>query len=202
MTRSVFALEYAGRCGTKTFSPGMKLILDQYINSNYDEVLRYTKHFLKLLNIPSSIDADAVINNSYLHCIKVHIPDMTQDKAKSYLLNTIKYELIWTQGSRTKKDDIYKSQEHQGDDMDDTTDLEHKLMIEERHNFKKAIIEIYRSQQHDRIKRIIFEAYYDQGHSTQTALAKYFNINITSAYFLIREIKQNIKSIQYRYEEC
>ena len=180
----------------------MKLILDQYINRNYDEVLRYTKHFLKLLNIPSSIDADAVINNSYLHCIKVHIPDMTQDKAKSYLLNTIKYELIWTQGSRTKRDDIYKSQEHQGDDMDDTTDLEHKLMIEERHNFKKAMVEIYRNNLDDRIKRIIFEAYYDQGHSTQTALAKYFNINITSAYFLIREIKQNIKSIQYRYEEC
>jgi hypothetical protein len=53
-----------------------------------------------------------------------------------------------------------------------------------------------------RIKRLIFEAYYDKGHSTQTALAKYFNINITSAYFLIREIKQNIKEIQYRYEEC
>lgn len=202
MTRSASALQLDERYGTRTSLSGMKLILDQYINSNYDEMLRYTKHFLKLLNIPSSIDADAVINNSYLHCIKVHIPDMTQDKAKSYLLNTIKYELIWTQGSRTKRDDIYKSQEHQGDDMDDTTDLEHKLMIEERHNFKKAIIEIYRSQQHDRIKRIIFEAYYDQGHSTQTALAKYFNINITSAYFLIREIKQNIKSIQYRYEEC
>ena len=194
--------QYVGRYGSKTSTSGMKEQLDRYINSNYDEVLRYTKHFLKLLNIPSSIDADAVINNSYLHCIKVHIPDMTQDKAKSYLLNTIKYELIWTQGSRTKRDDIYKSQEHQGDDMDDTTDLEHKLMIEERHNFKKAMVEIYRNNLDDRIKRIIFEAYYDKGHSTQTALAKYFNINITSAYFLIREIKQNIKSIQYRYEEC
>lgn len=180
----------------------MKEQLDRYINRNYDEVLRYTKHFLKVLNIPSSIDADAVINNAYIHCTKVHLPEMTQDKAKSYLLNTIKYELIWTQGSRTKRDDIYRSQEYIGDSLDDTTDLDHKIEIEERHNFKKAIIEIYRSQQHDRIKRIIFEAYYDKGHSTQTALAKYFNINSTSAYFLIKEIKENIKSIQYRYEEC
>lgn len=180
----------------------MKEQLDRYINSNYDEVLRYTKHFLNVLNIPSSIDADAVINNAYIHCTKVHLPEMTQDKAKSYLLNTIKYELIWTQGSRTKRDDIYRSQEYIGDSLDDTTDLDHKIEIEERHNFKKAIIEIYRSQQHDRIKRIIFEAYYDKGHSTQTALAKYFNINTTSAYFLIKEIKENIKSIQYRYEEC
>ena len=202
VTRSASALEYVGKCGIKTFSPGMKLILDQYINHHYDEVLKYTKHFLKRLNIPSSIDADAVINNAYLHCIKVHLPDMTQDKAKSYLLNTIKYELIWTQGSRTKRDDIYKSQEHHGDDIDDTTDIEHKIRLENDHNFKKAMVEIYRSSLDDRIKRIIFEAYYDKGHSTQTALAQYFDINSTSAYFLIREIKQNIKQIQYRYEEC
>ena len=201
MTRSVSALEYVGRYGTKTFLSGMKLILDQYINHHYDEVLKYTKHFLKVLNIPNSIDADAVINNSYLHCIKVHIPDMTQDKAKSYLLNTIKFELIWTQGSRTKRDDIYKSQEHQGDDIDDTTDLEHKIRLENEHNFKKAMVEIYRNNLDDRIKRIIFEAYYDKGHSTQTALAKYFNINSTSAFFLIKEIKQNIKEIQYRYKD-
>jgi len=194
--------QYVGRYGSKTSTSGMKEQLDRYINRNYDEVLRYTKHFLKVLNIPSSIDADAVINNAYIHCTKVHLPEMTQDKAKSYLLNTIKYELIWTQGSRTKRDDIYRSQEYLGDSLDDTTDLDHKIEIEERHNFKKAIIEIYRNQQHDRIKRIIFEAYYDKGHSTQTALAKYFNINSTSAYFLIKEIKENIKSIQYRYEEC
>lgn len=194
--------QYVGRYGSKTSIYGMKEQLDRYINRNYDEVLRYTKHFLKVLNIPSSIDADAVINNAYIHCTKVHLPEMTQDKAKSYLLNTIKYELIWTQGSRTKRDDIYRSQEYLGDSLDDTTDLDHKIEIEERHNFKKAIIEIYRNQQHDRIKRIIFEAYYDKGHSTQTALAKYFNINSTSAYFLIKEIKENIKSIQYRYEEC
>lgn len=66
-------------------------------------------------SIYSSIDADAVINNAYIHCTKVHLPEMTQDKAKSYLLNTIKYELIWTQGSRTKRDDIYRSQEYIGD---------------------------------------------------------------------------------------
>ena len=202
MTRSASALEYVGRYGTKTFLSGMKLILDQYINHHYDEVLKYTKHFLKVLNIPNSIDADAVINNAYIHCTKVHLPEMTQDKAKSYLLNTIKYELIWTQGSRTKRDDIYKSQEHQGDDIDDTTDLEHKIRLENEHNFKKAMVEIYRNNLDDRIKRIIFEAYYDKGHSTQTALAQYFDINSTSAYFLIREIKQNIKQIQYRYEEC
>ena len=77
--KNASALEYVGRCGIKTFSPGMKLILDQYINRNYDEVLKYTKHFLKRLNIPTSIDADAVINNAYLHCVKVNIPDMTQD---------------------------------------------------------------------------------------------------------------------------
>lgn len=180
----------------------MKEHLDKYLTTNYEEVLKYTKHFLELLKIPTSIDADAVINNAYLHCAELNVQDMTEDKAKSYLLNSIKCDLIWTQGSKSKKQDLYRSQEYTLDVIDDQTDIEHKISIEDRYNFKKAIIEIYRREQKDRIKKIVFEAYYDKGHSTQTALAKYFNINSTSAYFLIKEIKENINQIQYRYEEC
>jgi len=180
----------------------MKELLDIYISENYEEVLKYTLHFLKALNIPDSIDSSAVINNAYLYCIGLQVQCDTTDKAKSYLFNTIKYELIWTQGSRTKRDDVYKSQEYLGDCIDDTTELETKIEIEDSYNFKKAIIEIYRNNIDDRIKKLIFEAYYDKGYSTQTALAKYFDINTTSAYFLIKEIKENVKQIQYRYEEC
>jgi hypothetical protein len=201
LIKSVFALQLEGKCGIKTFYPGMKRMLDQYLQKNYTEVLKYTKHFIQRLKIPSSIEADAVINNAYLHCVKLEIEGITEDKAKSYLLNTIKYELIWTQGSRTKKDDIYRSHEYLGDSLDDPSDIEHKVNLEESYNFKKAMVEIYRNSLDDRIKKIIFEAYYDKGHSTQTALAKYFDINSTSAFFLIKEIKQNIKEIQYRYKD-
>ncbi len=201
MIKSAFALQYVEKYGIKTFYPGMKRMLDQYLQNNYTEVLKYTKHFIQRLKIPSSIEADAVINNAYLHCVKLEMNEVTEDKAKSYLLNTIKYELIWTQGSRTKKDDIYRSHEYLGDSLDDSSDIEHKVNLEESYNFKKAMVEIYRNSLDDRIKRIIFEAYYDKGHSTQTALAKYFNINSTSAFFLIKEIKQNIKLIQYRYKD-
>ena len=201
MIKNAFALLLGERCGIKTFYPGMKRMLDQYIQNNYLEVLKYTKHFIQRLKIPSSIEADAVINNAYIHCAKLQMENVTQDKAKSYLLNTIKYELIWTQGSRTKKDDIYRSHEYLEDSLDDPSDIEHKVNLEESYNFKKAMVEIYRNSLDDRIKKIIFEAYYDKGHSTQTALAKYFNINSTSAFFLIKEIKQNIKEIQYRYKD-
>jgi hypothetical protein len=201
LIKSAFALQLEGRYGIKTFYPGMKRMLDQYLQKNYTEVLKYTKHFIQRLKIPSSIEADAVINNAYLHCVKLEIEGITEDKAKSYLLNTIKYELIWTQGSRTKKDDIYRSHEYLGDSLDDSSDIEHKVNLEDSYNFKKAMVEIYRNSLDDRIKKIIFEAYYDKGHSTQTALAKYFDINSTSAFFLIKEIKQNIKEIQYRYKD-
>jgi hypothetical protein len=201
LIRNAFALQLEGKYGIRTFYPGMKRMLDQYIQKNYTEVLKYTKHFIQRLKIPSSIEADAVINNAYLHCVKLEMDEVTEDKAKSYLLNTIKYELIWTQGSRTKKDDIYRSHEYLGDSLDDSSDIEHKVNLEESYNFKKAMVEIYRNSLDDRIKKIIFEAYYDKGHSTQTALAKYFDINSTSAFFLIKEIKQNIKEIQYRYNK-
>ena len=202
VTKSVSAQWYVVKYGSKTSLSGMKELIDLYITQNYEEVLKYTLHFIKSLSIPDSIDAAAVINNAYLHCIGLQVECYTTDKAKSYLLNTIKYELIWTQGSRTKRDDLYRSQEYIGDCIDDTTDLEYKVSIEDRYNFKKAVVEIYRANIDDRIKKLIFEAYYDKGYSTQTALAKYFDINTTSAYFLIKEIKENIKQIQYRYEEC
>ena len=58
----------------------MKEHLDRYLSHNYLEVLKYTRHFLDVLNIPTSIDADAVINNAYLHCAGLNAQDMTEDK--------------------------------------------------------------------------------------------------------------------------
>ena len=40
----------------------------------------------------------------------------------------------------------------------------------------------------------------DKGYITSRAMAIYFGITHTSAYYLIKELKQNINKLQYRYE--
>jgi hypothetical protein len=175
----------------------MKAVLDKYIQSNYDEVRRYTNYFLVRMN--SHIDADTVINNSYLHVLSINDDTACEEKVKSYLLNTIKCQVLWSTSQSNNDDRVTAIEEGKQQDCENT-DLEWKIQLEEQYILKKSIIEIYRNSINDRIKQIIFEAYYDKGLTTQKELSQYFNISMTAAHFLIKEIKQGIKEIQYSYD--
>ena len=172
----------------------MKEALDRYITSNYAEVRAYTAYFLYKMG--SYIDADTVINNSYIHVINI---DGDPEKVKGYLLNTIKYQVLWST-SKSHRDDRITAIEHPNTEPIDDDDLVHKLREDKAYSFNKGLIEIYRKEIKDKIQLIVFEAYIDKGYTTSRAMATYFNITNTSAYYLIKELKQNINKLQYRYE--
>ena len=79
-------------------------------------------------------------------------------------------------------------------------DLQAKILEDKIYSTHKSLIEIYRSEIDDHVHRVVFEAYIDKGYITARAMAKYFDIPVTSAHYLIREIKQNLRKLQYRYE--
>jgi hypothetical protein len=191
---SAFVHLLVGGYGPKILRYGMKKALDSYISSNYAEVRAYTAYFLSKMR--SYIDADTVINNSYLHVITI---DGDPDKVKGYLLNTIKYQILWST-SKSHKDDKITAIEHQNTEPVDDDDLMYKLKQDKIYSFNKGLIEIYRKEIKDKIQLIVFEAYIDKGYITSRALATYFGITHTSAYYLIKELKQNINKLQYRYE--
>ncbi len=175
----------------------MKAILDKYINDHYDEVRSYTNYFLTKMH--SRIEADTVINNAYLHVLNINDNTNDQDKVKSYLLNTIKYQILWST-SGSNRDDKVTSIEYEVTEGMDDDDLKDKILEDRRYSFQKSIIEIYRNNIDDNVHRIVFEAYIDKGYTTARAMAKYFDIPVTSAHYLIKEIKQKLNSLQYRYE--
>ena len=72
----------------------MKLILDRYISRHYDEVRTYTEYFL--VKFKANMIADVVINNSYLYVAEISDDTKDENKVKSYLLNTIKKQIIWS----------------------------------------------------------------------------------------------------------
>lgn len=186
--------QYVGEYGQRILKLGMKRALDQYISSNYAEVRAYTAYFLSKMG--SYIDADTVINNSYLHVVKI---DGDPDKVKGYLLNTIKYQVLWST-SKSHRDDRITAIEDKSRDRIDDDDLVHKLREDRAYSFNKGLIEIYRKEIVDKVELIVFQAYIDKGYTTSRAMAIYFGITHTSAYYLIKELKQNINKLQYRYE--
>ncbi len=90
---SVSVQMLGGEFGLKISCSGLKTILDKYINTNYSEIRKYTNYFLVRMN--SLIDADTVINNSYLYLVKLNPKLNTENEVKSYLLNTIKQQVLW-----------------------------------------------------------------------------------------------------------
>lgn len=195
---SAFVLQLGERYGTKTLWYGMKKLLDQYISNHYDEVRAYTLYFLTKMG--SNIDADTVINNSYLHVLTINEDAESIDQVKSYILNTIKCQILWNT-SISHRDDRVTSMEYDGsNDIDDEQDLQSKILEDKIYSTHKGMIEIYRSQISDNVHRIVFEAYIDKGYTTARSMAKYFDIPVTSAHYLIKEIKQNLRKLQYRYE--
>lgn len=175
----------------------MKKALDSYISRAYPEVRAYTAYFLSKMGL--YIDADTVINNSYLHVLTINDNTTDEDKVKAYLLNTIKYQILWST-SKSHKDDRITAIEDKSADRVDGDEVNDKIKEEKLYSFNKGLIEIYRLSITDQVQRIVFEAYIDKGYTTSRGLAIYFGITHTSAYYLIKELKQNLKNLQYRYE--
>ena len=182
----------------------MKKTLDKYIAEHYDEVRLYTNYILtnyhSYKNIRySMLDADTCINNAYLHVLTIDTEKTDENSVKSYLLNTIKYQIIWDTSISHKQDDI-KSVEYLATDVEDDDEVSRKIEIENRFNNQRAFVEIYRNQITDILEKTKFEAYFDKGFNTARSLAKHFNIPTTSGHYIIKEIKHKIRQIQYSYE--
>jgi hypothetical protein len=175
----------------------MKKVLDNYINKNYAEIRAYASYFLSKMGL--FIDADTVINNSYIHVLQINDSITDEDIIKSYLLNTIKYQILWST-SKSHKDDRITAIENNTQDRIEDDELNDKIKEDRNYSFQKGLLEIYRLSLKDNVQRIVFEAYIDKGYITSRAMATYFGITHTSAYYLIKELKQNLHNLQYRYE--
>jgi hypothetical protein len=194
---NVFVQMLEGACGSKILCRGLKAILDQYINTNYVEIRKYTNYFLVRMN--STINADVVINNAYLYLIKLN-PDLkTENEVKSYLLNTIKKQVLW-KTSVSNNEEKVNAREFESNETNDDSDLIFKIEQERKYQLYKSCIEIYKNTINDRIKLIIFEAYYEKGYTTHRELAKYFDLPDTTCYYWIKEIKADLKRIKLENE--
>jgi hypothetical protein len=145
------------------------------------------------------LNADTCINNAYLHVLTIDTEKTDENSVKSYLLNTIKYQIIWNTSLSHKQDDI-NSQVPDLLDEPDNDDVLDKIQIENVYNFRKWCIQKYRSEITNPVEKRIAEVYFDDKKQTAEAMADFFNVSRTSAHYMIRDLKQKIRKIQYCYE--
>jgi hypothetical protein len=182
---------------------GIKKILDAYITANYSEVRTYTNYMLKRLMLSKKLNyinlkADTVINNAYLHVAGIDDHEADENKVKSYLLNTIKMQIWWPTSLSRKQDEMY-SQEYIATDKPEDDEITDKLKHEELINLRKACINTYLNELVSPVEKRIADAYFHHKCQTSRAMADYFDIPRTSAYYMIKALKQRIKEIEYSY---
>jgi hypothetical protein len=166
---------------------GLKQTLDKYVSENYEEVRAYANYFLtRYVNSKklacSMLNADTCINNAYLHVLTIDTEKTDENSVKSYLLNTINSQVP----------DLL--------DEPDNDEVLDKIQIENVYNFRKWCIQKYRSEIVDPVEKRIAQVYFDDKKQTAEAMAEYFNVSRTSAHYMIRDLKQKIRKIQYCYE--
>jgi hypothetical protein len=182
---------------------GIKKILDAYITANYKEVRTYTNYMLKRLMLSkklkfTNLKADTIINNAYLHVASMPDQEADENKVKSYLLNTIKMQIWWPTSLSRKQDEVY-SQEYIAKDKPEDDEITDKLKHEEIINLRKACINTYLNELISPVEKRIADAYFTHKCQTSRAMADYFDIPRTSAYYMIKALKQRIKEIEYSY---
>ena len=197
--RIAFVPRMIAKSCTNFSQTGMKRILDRYISKHYDEVFRYTRYFCAKYN--PRLQPDVVINNAYIHCIDIEDNTTDENKVKSYLLNSIKRQILWQNLDTNKQERLISSELTIPDMPEDNHDINHKILIEQKYHSWKSCVDIYRSRLTDNVKITVLEAYFDKGFNTARSMAKHFNITNTSAHYLITDIKNQLKLIYHENQE-
>jgi predicted HTH transcriptional regulator len=107
---------------------------------------------------------------------------------------------VWWPTSVSRKQDEMHSQEFIQKDEPDNDDVLDKIQIENVYNLRKWCIQKYRSEITNPVEKRIAEVYFDDKKQTAKEMAEFFNVSRTSAHYMIRDLKQKIRKIQYSYE--
>lgn len=150
-----------------------------------------------------NINPSATVSESYLYIYKIKHKINTQDELQRFTIHWIKQmvgtwstnnKLINDEGNK-KIDSSYVPEEI--DEFDDN--LQSKVEIEIWYNERKCILEMYRAQEMDKVKAIIFDCYFNKGITKGRDMAKHLSINKDYSSRYIREMKQAIRDFHSQY---
>ena len=143
------------------------------------------------------IQPTTAVNEAYLYIFeKCRNKFEDEDQLQRIVINFITKNIIWDNSSINKKERVMTS-DYIPDVIDDFSEsLDSKLEIEFWYNNKKCTLELYRNQEQDKVKQIIYDCYFKKGITKGVDLAKHLKINKDYACKYIREMKKDIREFQ------
>jgi hypothetical protein len=152
-----------------------------------------------------TLTTDLIVNEAYLHVYKnldkINDPKDLEKMAVNFIVKNIG----WANSQINKQERVnvhdeqvdYDDEDNTNEQIDTTEeDLEDKIEIEQWYNNKLSILQMYRNQEKDKIKQIIFDCYFNKGITKGIAMAKHLNINKNAGCQLVKQMKQDIKQYQ------
>jgi len=146
------------------------------------------------------IDIDVALNEAYLHIIQNKEKLSTEKEVQKMLVNFINKSIIWTNSKLNKLERVNSIGDVTYDAADTIdNDLLNKIEIEEWYNEKMCILNMYRAQEKDKVKQIIFDTYFKKEIRKGIDLAKHLGVNKDYGCRYIREMKADIKAYYAEY---
>lgn len=144
------------------------------------------------------IHPTTAINEAYLYIFeKCRNKFSNEDELQRIVINYIKMMTIWNGSVSFTNLEKTMTSDYIPDVIDDFYDnLDSKLEIEFWYNERKCILQMYREQEQDRIKQIIYDCYFIKGITKGTELAKHLKINKDYACKYLREMKKDIREFK------
>lgn len=144
------------------------------------------------------IHPTTAINEAYLYIFeKCRNKFENEDQLQRIVINYIKMMTIWNGSVSFTHLEKTMTSDYIPDVIDDFYEnLDTKLEIEFWYNERKCLLQMYRSQEQDKVKQIIFDCYFTKGITKGTEMAKHLKINKDYACKYIRELKKDIREFK------
>lgn len=141
------------------------------------------------------INPSTAINEAYLYIYeKCRDKFSNEDQLQRIVINYIKMMTIWNGSISFTHLEKVMTSDYIPDTIDDFNDnFEDKLEIELWYNDRKCLLSLYREQEQDKVKQIIFDCYFKKGITKGIDMAKHLKINKDYACKYIREMKKDVK---------
>jgi hypothetical protein len=176
----VCVLKSGGRYTQSNLLSGMKTKIDKFFTENYAQLVDVTKSYIR--DLGKNLEAEGLVSDAYIYVSQKK--GITEAEIGRLTVGFIYRELYLWNSKTNRKGLLYSIEESTDEEIYDQTDR--LILFIDIEDFENTL---------DRFERNVWEAFYHKGHSRKRELAAHFNIDPTSALYLIRDLKN--KFINY-----
>ena len=160
----------------------MKALIDKFYAENYDLLVGAARKRIQLAR--SVVEPESVVSSSYIYLISKS-DNITEDEIPRMAMGFICMELSWY-SSKTNREENIRFEEFDPLMVGEYNHIDNEILKIDIEDFRNTL---------DRYEKIVFECYYERGLTKKRELAEHFMIDQTSAFFLIKNLKD--KFIEY-----